>query len=128
MFEEDKEDRIYNLFITSGIDEEGEYSQFVEKLYSKNDFLWKESHIGNLKAIPSSFFEKIDVIIVLSGLYSKNKEDIDLIVKAAEDNETPIVLVRPYGLEEVPLNLEEKAKGMVGWNVNCIADTIKSVT
>ncbi|MGL4670207.1 MAG: nuclease [Methanobacteriaceae archaeon] len=125
MFEEDKNDKIYNLFITSGIDESGEYSQFVEKLYSKNDFLWKESHIGNLKAIPNSFFNEIDVVIVLAGIYSKNKEDIDLIVKAAEDNETPIVLVRPYGLEEVPLNLENKSKGLVGWNANCIVDTIK---
>ena len=43
MFEEEQDNKIYNLIITRGIDQENEYGQFTEKLYSKPDFLWTES-------------------------------------------------------------------------------------
>ena len=75
--------------------------------------------------MPESFFSKIDVIIILSGIYEKDKENIDDIVKAAQLFNIPIVLVRPYGLEEVPENLEKVATALVGWNANCIVDTIR---
>jgi hypothetical protein len=35
------------------------------------------------------------------------------------------VLVRPFGVEEVPEILEENAATIVGWNANCIIDSIK---
>jgi hypothetical protein len=127
MFEEERfnDDRIYNLLITNGIDENQEYSKFVEKLYSKVGFLWKESVPGSYSHLTEKFFGKIDVIIILSGLYENNKEKIDALVEAAKKYETPIVLVRPYGVEEVPENLESIATILVGWNANCIVDNIK---
>ena len=54
-----------------------------------------------------------------------NKELFEDLLKAAEEYEIPIVLVRPMGLEEVPEILEEKAAIIVGWNANCIVDSIK---
>ena len=33
MFEEEQDNKIYNLIITRGIDQENEYGQFTEKLY-----------------------------------------------------------------------------------------------
>ncbi|MDR0911523.1 MAG: nuclease [Methanobrevibacter sp.] len=127
MFEDEVDDKVYNLLISKGNDQNNEYNQFVEKLYSKNDFLWKESVAGSYSNISEKFFSKIDVVIILSGLYEKNKETIDLIVEASKKYKTPIVLVRPHGLEEVPENLEKIAEGLVGWNANCIVDTIKNV-
>lgn len=37
----------------------------------------------------------------------------------------PIILIRPYGLEEVPAELEKLAKGVVGWNKVCIVEQIE---
>lgn len=128
MFEDEQDNKIYKIFITRGEDKENEYGQFTEKLYSKTDFLWKETMIGadDFEQVPAHFFEDIDVIILLAGIYTANKEKIDSIVKSALKHKIPMVLVRPYGMEEVPLNLEEVANGLVGWNANCIVDTIKS--
>ena len=39
MFEDEKEDKIYNLVITNGIDKQNEYGQFTQKLYEKVDCL-----------------------------------------------------------------------------------------
>lgn len=126
MFEEEQDNKIYNLLITRGKNGNEEYSNFKDQLYKKTDFLWKESIAGSYSHLPESFFKKIDVIIILSGVYhDEYKNEIDDIVKAAEHFSIPIVLVRPHGLEEVPENLEAVATGLVGWNANCIVDTIK---
>ncbi|WP_409200981.1 nuclease [Methanobrevibacter sp. DSM 116169] len=127
MFEEDKDNKIYNLIISSGKDENNEYNQFLEKIYSKTDFLWKESVSSSYLTASDEFFNKVDLVIILSGIYKENSEKIDELVKASLKHTKPILLVRPYGEEEVPENLEEVATGIVGWNANCIIGDIKNI-
>ena len=126
MFEEDKDDKIYNLIISNGNDIKNEHGQFTEKLFSKVDFLWKESISAAYGTAGEEFYQKIDAIILLAGLYKDNKETFTDLLEASEKYNIPIVLVRPYGLEEVPLELEKKAATIVGWNTNCIVDSIKN--
>lgn len=126
MFEDEKDDKIYNLIISNGFDKNNEYKQIIEKIYSKTDFLWKESISSSYSTAGDEFFEKVDRIILLAGLYNENKETFDDLVNASEKYNIPIVLVRPFGLEEVPENLEEKAATIVGWNANCLIDSIKN--
>lgn len=125
MFEDEKDDKIYNLIISNGTDMKNEYGQFTEKLFSKVDFLWKESISGDFSLAGEAFYSKVDRIILLSGLYRENKETFESLLEASEKYDIPIVLVRPLGLEEVPEILEEKAATIVGWNANCIVDSIK---
>ena len=128
MFEEENDNKIYRLIISNGYDKKNkEYMKFIEQMYSKNDFLWKESISGSYSTANKEFFEKIDVIILLAGLYNYNKETFfNDLIKASENYNIPIVLVRPHGLEEVPENLEKEASTIVGWNANCIIDAIKN--
>ncbi|WP_458403599.1 nuclease [Methanobrevibacter sp.] len=125
MFENEKDDKIYNLIITQGTDLKNEYGQFTEKLYSKVDFLWKESISGSYAHAGEAFYSNVDRIILLAGIYKDNKELFESLLEAGEKYNIPIVLVRPLGLEEVPEILESKAATIVGWNANCIIDSIK---
>ncbi len=125
MFENERDDKIYNLIITQGFDKNNEYGQFTEKLYSKVDFRWKESISGAYATAGEEFYNKVDRIIMLAGLYQDNKELFEELLDASAKYNIPIVLVRPYGLEEVPEILEEHAATIVGWNANCILDSIK---
>lgn len=127
MFEEEQDNKIYNLIITRGIDQENEYGKFTEKLYSKPDFLWTESMARDYAPFGEDFFNKVDVIVVLSGIYNYNQVPIDILIKKAEEFDIPILLVRPYGMEIVPEELEKKAKSVVGWNANCIVDDIRAI-
>ena len=127
MFEEEQDNKIYNLIITRGIDQENEYGKFTEKLYSRPDFLWTESMARDYAPFGESFFKKVDVIVILSGIYNYNQMHIDILIQKAEEFEIPILLVRPYGLEIVPEELEAKATSVVGWNANCIIDDIRSI-
>ena len=92
-------------------------TKITEQIYSKTDFLWKESISGSYSTANKEFFEKIDVIILLAGLYNNNKENFNDLIEASKNFDIPIVLVRPHGLEEVPESLE---------NANCIVDAIKN--
>ncbi len=125
MFEDERDEKIYNLIITNGFDKNNEYGQFTEKLYSKVDFRWKESISGSYATAGEKFYNNVDRIIMLAGLYNDNKESFHDLLEASEKYDIPIVLVRPYGLEEVPEILEERAATIVGWNANCILDSIK---
>lgn len=125
MFEEEN-DKIYNLIISNGYDTNNEYGEFINKLYFKTNFLWKESISGSYKHVGEEFYGNVDCIILLAGLYEKNKELFEDLIEASEKYSLPIVLVRPYGLEDVPEKLEKKATSIVGWNANCIIDSILS--
>ena len=122
----ENDNKIYRLIITNGYDKNREYAKFTEQIYSKTDFLWKESISGSYSTANKEFFEKIDVIILLAGLYNNNKENFNDLIEASKNFDIPIVLVRPHGLEEVPESLEKEASTIVGWNANCIVDAIKN--
>ena len=77
MFEEENDNKIYRLIITNGYDKNREYAKFTEQIYSKTAFLWKESISGSYSTANKEFFEKIDVIILLAGLYNNNKENFN---------------------------------------------------
>ncbi|HOQ19157.1 MAG TPA: hypothetical protein PLM42_06590, partial [Methanothermobacter thermautotrophicus] len=46
-------------------------------------------------------------------------------VKRALKLSKPIITVRPYGLENVPVELEEVSSEIVGWNPHCIGEAIE---
>ena len=96
MFEEENDNKIYRLIITNGYDKNREYAKFTEQIYSKTDFLWKESISGSYSTANKEFFEKIDVIILLAGLYNNNKENFNDLIEASKNFDIPIVLVRPH--------------------------------
>ena len=45
-------------------------------------------------------------------------------IKYAQSFEKAIIIIRPYGAEEIPLELQEVATKVVGWNTACIVDAI----
>lgn len=124
MFDEDP--RIYKLFISHINRDDEEYNLFLSKLDASYDFKWKDTAVkGSTQAEDiAEQMKPVDVVIILSGLMSKDKELLTRMIDAASKLEKPIVVVRPYGMENVPLNLEEIASDVVGWNTPCIVDAI----
>lgn len=123
MFEE--ESRVYKLFITYIDGYEEEYETFIKKLSSAYDF--KFNNYGSLKNT-DNLQEQIalgEVFILLSGLYIKYKSVIKGQLDIARSLNKPIIVIRPYGMEDVPPELEDIAVDVIGWNAPCIIDSIK---
>ena len=125
MFEDESE--VYNLFISQLNEDNDEYDRFIGKLESSHDFQWKnhtipgETDIEKLK----EQMKLVDVVLILSGLYSKDKNLIQKEIDTAVELEKPIVIIRPYGMENIPGSIEQVANEVVGWNTPCIVDSIR---
>lgn len=124
MYEEDL--KVYKLFISHINKEDEEYDLFLSKLDAAYDFKWEDTAVkGSIK--PDDLMKQVesaDVVIILSGLISKDKELLTSMINTASKLEKPMLVVRPYGMETVPLNLEEMATDVVGWNTPCIVDAV----
>lgn len=126
MFEE--ETRVHDLFITHNGPGDEEYISFIQRLLEAPDFEWKDHGVPgqNQEEEIEEQIQAAQVVVVLSGLYNRYPE-VKKQVKIARDMEKPMLLIRPYGLEEVPVELEEWASGVVGWNRVCIVEEIEEI-
>ncbi|MDO5851622.1 MAG: TIR domain-containing protein [Methanobacteriaceae archaeon] len=106
--------KIYKLYI-SYPDNSQDYTTFQNRM-SKTDEAFKWEIINNIT--------ESDVLIVLSGLYIKDQERILNDINKAKTENKPIVVIRPYGQEDIPQELENKANEVIGWNTACIVDAI----
>ena len=125
MFDEDF--KVYKLYISHINQDDEEYHFFLSKLNASYDFQWADSAVQG-KILPKEItnqIEDVDLVIILSGLCSKNKKLVTLQLNIALKLGKPIVVIRPYGMENIPYQLEEIADEVVGWNTPCIVDAIK---
>lgn len=125
MFKE--EETIFKLFICHIDEDDDEYNLFLEKLSAAYDFSYKDYAVKE-KVSPhdlESQIKTVDVVIILSGLCFKNQELMERQLDVAQELNKPLVIIRPYGVENVPAKLEKVASSVVGWNTPCIVDAIR---
>jgi Thoeris protein ThsB, TIR-like domain len=127
MFGEDS--RIYKLFV-SHANNEDEYYKFLEKLDASYEFEWEDygNPSENLDEELYNQIKPVDVVIILSGLFYGHKKEIKKQIKIALELKKLIVVIRPYGMEDIPPFIEKVANDIVGWNTPCIVDTIKEIS
>ena len=126
MFE--SESRQYNIFISHIGQNEDEYNTFTEKLSAAHDFEFKNYGILEKDKITEKEIQEqmgpVGIVIILSGLYNKYKGIIKKQIDVADRLGKPVIVIRPYGMENVPPELEEIAVDIVGWNAPCVVDAI----
>ncbi|MBQ6220723.1 MAG: hypothetical protein IJJ47_13405 [Methanosphaera sp.] len=117
-----EENKTWKLFISYPVDSQ-DYNTFMERLSTATEaFKWVD-----ITDTGDNFSEKIadcDALIVLSGLWDSNKDKISEHINYAQTFDKAIIIIRPYGAEEIPLDLQEVATKVVGWNTACIVDAI----
>ena len=123
---ENQENEVYNLLISKGIDNYNEYEFYKERINSQKDFLWNEYNTQD-DELNVDLFNKIDVIVLLYGLYHDNKDICDELIVKSKEYGIPLLFVRSFGVEYVIEEIVEKADAVVGWNPHCIIDAIKTL-
>ncbi len=125
VFEEDL--KVYHLFISHNGEGNEEYLTFIQRLIEAPDFEWEDHGVPGENSFQElrDQIEPAEIVVVLTSLYSRHHDLIQTQVKIAQELEKPIILIRPYGMEEVPGDLEEIADGVVGWNRVCIVEMIQ---
>lgn len=126
MSNENPEKKVYNLLISKGFDSFNEYEFYKERINSQKDFLWNEYNTED-DVLNDDLFNKIDVIVLLYGLYHDNKDICDELIDKSKELNIPLLFVRSYGVEYVIEEIVEKADAVVGWNPHCIIDAIETL-
>ena len=126
MSNENPEKKVYNLLISKGFDSFNEYEFYTERINSQKDFLWNEYNTED-DVLNDDLFNKIDVIVLLYGLYHDNKDICDELIDKSKELNIPLLFVRSYGVEYVIEEIVEKADALVGWNPHCIIDAIETL-
>ena len=136
MFEEEIDLKTYQLFITRVAETDEEYERFIGRLDDAHDFNYEnhsdivlsgKSDKEELKNLLKDSLNNAEMIIILSGLYPTYKNMIMAVLELAQALEKPVLLIRPYGMEDVPAELEKVSKGVIGWSSSCIASAIKGI-
>ncbi|MCD8059435.1 MAG: TIR domain-containing protein [Bacteroides fragilis] len=65
-------------------------------------------------------------IVVLSGMYVTYSEWIDYEIETALAMDKPIIGVKPWGQERVPLKVQDSSSVMVGWNEKSVVDAVRN--
>ena len=120
------EGKVYNLLITRGIDPDNQYEFYKERIDNQRDFLYNEYNtIEN--ELTEELFEKVDVVVLLFGLFNDNKELFKELIAKSKQYNVPLLLIRFFGMEYVLKELEEISDAVVGWNPHCIVDAIETL-
>lgn len=120
--------KVYNLLITKGeYDPTEQYEFYNGRINEEEDFLYKEYNTLEHE-LTDELFEKIDVIVLLFGLYKYDKELFDELIAKSKELDIPLLSIRFYGMEAILKELEEKADAVVGWNPHCIINAIETLT
>lgn len=120
------EGKVYNLLITRGIDPNNQYEFYKERIDGQRDFLYNEYNtIEN--ELTEELFEKVDVVVLLFGLFNDNKELFKELIAKSKQYNVPLLLIRFFGMEYVLKELEEISDAVVGWNPHCIVDAIETL-
>ena len=123
---DENQNKVYNLLISKGIDSYNEYEFYKERINSQKEFKWNEYNTQD-DELNDELFEKIDVIVLLYGLYHQNKEICDELIDKSKEYGIPLLFIRSCGVEYVIEEIVENADAVVGWNPHCIIDAIQTL-
>ena len=120
-------DKVYTIIITKGeYDPLNQYDFYKRRIDSQEDFLYEEYNTLESE-LTDELFGKVDIIILLFGLYHYNQELFEELISKSDEFDVPLLLVRSYGMEYILKELEEKSDAAVGWNPHCIIDAIETL-
>lgn len=128
--------RDYHILISHSWDYNDQYDTVKGWLDSTSYFRWtdysvpitKPLDIDGIRAQKQSIRNRISMcscVIILSGMYVAYSDWIDYEIDTAVSLGKPIIGVKPWGQERVPLKVQNYADIMVGWNASSVVDAVR---
>lgn len=126
----------YHIMISHSWDYDEQYRKIEEWLDNAKCFTWTNYSVPFDKALDADskkeLKEKIrnrisccSCLIILSGMYVSYSEWIDFEINTAIELNKPIIGVEPWGQERIPVNVQNNADVMVGWNSHSVVTAVR---
>ncbi len=130
--------KTYDLFISHmwRNDENSEYYRLEKFLRTANNFSWRNYSVPEhdplgtktdkeLQDALDRQIKPINCFIIVAGMYVNHRKWIQKELDIAKSYGKPIVGVIPWGQERTPVEVQNAAKEMVGWNTDSIVAAVR---
>lgn len=128
--------KYYDLFISHAWDYKDEYYRLRDLLKNRRYFYWRDYSVPfhdpinstNAYTIKRKIEEQIrqsSVFIILAGMYATYSDWIDYEIDVAKRQNKPILAIKPWGRQLMPIKVKNAAKEIVGWNTESIVNAIR---
>lgn len=128
--------RFYRLFISHAWIHNDDYYTLVNMLSNANNFLWHNYSVPEhdpllvktTKQLDEGLVQQIrptQAVIIISGMYVAYRQWIQREIEIAQEMNKPIIGIKPWGTERIPVSVQNASCEMVGWNTNSIVDAIR---
>ena len=130
------EDNPIRIFVTHLFSDHPDYFRVFEYLESASNFFYSNCSkpgdmpsAGGAEAIKDALSQQIqsaEIVVVISNMYSENRELIRFQMAAARAAGLPMVALRPFGSEgTVAAEVEALAAEVMSWNERTMVDVIR---
>jgi hypothetical protein len=132
--------KTYDLFISHAWRYGDNYTRLVNLLDNANNFYYRNYSAPKDKPLippgtnaPDSKIlnaivnkiKPVNIVLVISGMYVAYRSWIQAEINIAQEYDKPIVGIIPWGSERTPIEVQNAALEMVGWNASSIVDAIR---
>lgn len=125
------------LFISHAWSHSEDYFQIVKWFNDASHFYWKNCSVPNHDALPDRTSKGLSDgmtrqispaqgVIILAGMYASHSAWIDYEINQAVRMGKVIIGVKPWGQERIPVNVQNAANVMVGWNSQSVIDAVRT--
>ena len=125
--------RKYKVFISHAWHRSEHYQTVVDWLEAAPNLDWDNLSVPEHDPVSNEQLEyelrnqmrPADVFIILAGMYAAHSEVIDFELRFASRIGKPIIGLRPWGNEIVPVVIQRAATEIVGWNSGSLVSAIR---
>lgn len=129
------QDRTYRVFVSHSWKHSDHQERVREFLNEEESLEWHDLSVpehdpldieapGQLRPQLRKQIERSSVVLVLSGMYVSYSETIQMEIEIAKEMGKPIIGIKPWGNEQIPVHVKEHADTIVGWNMRSIVNAI----
>lgn len=128
--------KTYDLFISHAWRADDDYDRLVNLLQAAPLFKWRNYSVPQHDPLDANNAQRlgealdrqirpVNAVLIISGMYVNYRDWIQYEIEVAEHYKKPIVGIRPWGAERIPVAVQQVADEMVGWNTASIVRAIR---
>lgn len=130
--------KTYDLFLSHmwRKTENSEYYRLEKLLKEANNFAWRNYSVPEHDPLGTKTDKElhealdrqirpVNCFLIISGMYVNHRKWIQEELEIAKSYNKPIVGIIPWGQERTPIEVQNAAKEMVGWNTSSIVAAVR---
>jgi len=128
--------KTYDIFVSHAWSYHADYYRIVRFLDDAPRFTWRNYSVPEhdpLQLPTKNALEEqlrrqirpVNTVLILAGMYVAHSDWIQFEIDFAKELNKPMIGVRPWGQERIPLAVQNSVKQMVGWRTDSIVGAIR---